>query len=91
MELNAEFQDLTKLESYNRIVTFCGFDEQKSVTKCKEMMNGIYLNIFDYKHNKKECIYSKKWKLLKRCFKIGFFDKKRAKSENLNLLLKSLF
>eukprot|EP00465_Bigelowiella_longifila_P012763 CAMPEP_0185252222 /NCGR_PEP_ID=MMETSP1359-20130426/1389_1 /TAXON_ID=552665 /ORGANISM="Bigelowiella longifila, Strain CCMP242" /LENGTH=303 /DNA_ID=CAMNT_0027834345 /DNA_START=338 /DNA_END=1249 /DNA_ORIENTATION=- len=66
--------------------------ELNSITKCREYLGTIYINIFDYVDASYTCtnaklIFKSKKALLARCRQIGFFPTIRAKSSTLKFLL----
>ena len=76
--------------------------EGLSLTKCRKELKGIYIHIADYVNgNYKDqttIIKAVTWeerrkakqRLRKRCLKIGFFPREKAKTAHLRALLKQL-
>ena len=62
-----------------------------SITQCKKILKGVFINIFDYVDGKYDLKQPDRKALKNRCRERGFFPKKKAKSEHLNQLLQHLF
>jgi hypothetical protein len=80
----------TQLQVYNAVLIFCGEAPQSTVTQCKQILKGYYLNIYDFKDNVQGFIFKSKPPLIKRCHQRGCYPKNRAKNEHLRALLRHL-
>eukprot|EP00005_Dracoamoeba_jomungandri_P008157 CAMPEP_0174270950 /NCGR_PEP_ID=MMETSP0439-20130205/46344_1 /TAXON_ID=0 /ORGANISM="Stereomyxa ramosa, Strain Chinc5" /LENGTH=94 /DNA_ID=CAMNT_0015360647 /DNA_START=391 /DNA_END=675 /DNA_ORIENTATION=- len=91
MKVDAHFSKRDKLdvlqEICNNLLGECG----DSVSACKRLLDGVFVNIFDYVEGNYKDVFDSKKALLKRCKKVGFYPKERAKEENLRSLLVFFF
>merc|ERR1719197_435234 len=93
-EVNDYFDNFkSKLEIYQEVCKNLLGEVPDSVSKCEELLKGVYINIFDYVEGNYDKTFENLSELRKYCRKgnPGFFPKERAKSENLRCLLKKLF
>jgi hypothetical protein len=84
-----------KLKVYQEICLFMINDKPSTIIQCQIRLSGHYMNIYDYlnKENvdRDEVVFTDFKSFRKRCKKIGYFPKEKAKSENFKVLLQRLF
>ena len=96
-----------KLAAANDILHFLRLESSKtSLRQCKQAMQGVFINIFDYVEGKtaeengdqrkadsirKDFVFNTRTALLKRCKKRGFYPRDQAKNEHLQLVLVNMF
>ena len=89
--VNEYFADKSHLEIFQEIAMNLVGKTGKTIAECKKLLQGIFIHILDYINGNYADTYEKKSQLIKRCRKIGFFPKEKAKSEGLRDLLEKLF
>jgi len=89
--VNDYFEGKSKLEIVQELCQNLLGDQSDTVTGCLELLKGTYINIFDYVDGNYEKTCDSVQELRKRCRERGFFNREKAKNENLRPLLKKLF
>jgi len=90
--VSRHFEDMSRLEIVQEMCLNLTGEAPHSITQCKLLLRGIYINIFDYVEEKFDQKFSSKRKLANYTKSSGkVFPLRKAKSANLRYLLKELF
>jgi len=82
----------SRLEWWNKHLCKLGYEEQPTITKCRESFDGIFINIYDLESGRFEKQH-KDIKALRNYTKKNqlFYPRQEAKARDLNVFLKVLF
>eukprot|EP00050_Salpingoeca_kvevrii_P012553 m.23470 g.23470 ORF g.23470 m.23470 type:complete len:156 (+) comp4126_c0_seq2:300-767(+) len=90
--VNAHFNDQTELDILQEMVRNLTEEEPpETKTACRKLLDGVYINIFDYVDGDYSEACDNRQALRRRCQLRGTFPLERAKNEHLQGLLKKLF